>query len=79
MTPETRQKGVPIPRHSLPPKGCTFLFIANELLSRQKSNRVLSPFHINSAFVLTYDFAGAACCRQIADNFANVQTGPIRS
>ena len=37
------------------------------------------PVSHQSCFVLTYDFAGAECRRQIADNFANVQTGPIRS
>ena len=79
MTTETWLKGVPIPRHSLSPKGCTFFFSANELFARQKSDRVLRPFHTNPAFVLMYDFAGAECRRQIADNFANVQTGPIRS
>ena len=40
---------------------------------------VLSLFHINRATVLTYDLAGAACRRQIVDNFSNIQTGPIMS
>ena len=39
----------------------------------------LKLFHINRATVLTYDLAGAACRRQIADNFSNIQTGPIMS
>ena len=39
----------------------------------------LSLFHINRATSLTYDLAGAACRRQFADNFANIQTGPILS
>ena len=53
----------------------------DEMGSRQSgmTPKALSLFHINRATSLTYDLAGAACRRQIADNFANIQTGPIMS
>ena len=36
-------------------------------------------FNINRATVLPYDFVGTDCRRQIANYFATIQTGPIRS
>ena len=48
-------------------------------ISVHKARFTLSLFHINRATVLTYDLAGAACRRLIADNFSNIQTGPIMS
>ena len=62
---------------------CFRLVVYSQLTNVQsiKSEAAVTtrPFHINRAFVLTYDFAGAECRRQIADNFANVQTASIRS
>ena len=55
------------------------LHVITEYLVSFSNNVCLSLFHINRATVLTYDLAGAACRRQIADNFSNIQTGPIMS
>ena len=56
-------------------QGVVIYFIMQLLL--KKLTKTQSLFHINRATVLTYDLAGAACRRHIADNFSNIQTGRL--